>query len=84
MARGLAPFSIYSEYIETKTIRRREFLHLCSVEFAFYSPALFLMERYPRGSRGPPAKGLAGQKPGEGSNPSLSAIENEVQILSKM
>ena len=32
------------------------------------------MERYPRGQRGPPAKGLAGQSPGEGSNPSLSAI----------
>ena len=39
----------------------------------------FYSEWYPRGRRGSPAKGVGGQKPREGSNPSHSATEIQLR-----
>ena len=52
--------SIYFDIYRNKNyFCGREFLHLGSAEFVFYSTILYIfMERYPSGSRGPPAKGL--------------------------
>ena len=36
------------------------------------------MEKYPRGRRGSPAKGVAGVEPGPGSNPGFSAKKDAV------
>ena len=38
--------------------------------------------KYPRGRRGSPAKGVAGLKPGEGSNPSFRATSERISLRS--
>ena len=60
--RNGSPFLYISKYIETKNYSCEEFFTSRLNSLFFYFVVFIYLERYPRGSRGPPAKGLGGVK----------------------